>query len=137
MKDKRLDQILIDLGYVTEEQIKHALRRQRDQGGRIGSHLLHNGDITEQQLSHALSVQYEVPSFQPDRHRISVDLLEKVPFELIQKYQVFPASYDPSNSVLSLVVIDPEDDQAIAEIRRIIRCAEVALMVTPIGNGRI
>ena len=38
MKKERIDEILLRLGYVTDEQITQALARQRTHGGRIGSH---------------------------------------------------------------------------------------------------
>ena len=131
MKTRRLDEILLSLGHVTEEQVRRALRAQRDQGGRLGSHLVRSGDLDEEQLAEALALQHGVPAFRPDRQRVDADLIGRVPREVALRALVLPVRFNPSNGVLDLVAVDPDDTAAVAEIRRLIRCAEVQLSVAP------
>ena len=46
----RIDEILLDQGIASEEEIREALEYQREHGGRIGSHLIRLGFVTEEQL---------------------------------------------------------------------------------------
>lgn len=131
MKEARLDKILIGLGYVTEDQILAALQKQRGLGGRIGTHLLYAKALSEEKLAHALSLQYGVPAFQPDQHQVDPQLVKKFPLELIRRHQILPIAYNPSNGVLSLVVVDPDDSRAVAEVTRTIRCSVVEFYVAP------
>lgn len=130
MKESRLDKILVDLGYVTEDQILAALQKQRGLGGRIGSHLLYAKVLDERQLSHALSLQHGVPAFDPEIHPIDTNLLEKFPLPLIRRHQILPLAFNPSTGALSLVVVDPHNGRAVAEVTRIIQCSVVDCYVT-------
>lgn len=131
MKEARLDKILLGLGYATEEQILVALQKQQGLGGRLGTHLIYVNAISEEQLAHALSLQYGVPAYQPNEHPIDADLVRKFPLELIRKHQVLPIAYNPGNGVLGLVVVDPDNSRAVAEVTRAIRCSVVDLYVAP------
>ncbi len=131
MKESRLDKILVDLGYVTEEQVLSALQKQRGLGGRIGSHLLYAKALDEKQLTHALSLQHGVPGFDPEIHRIDTELLERFPLPLIRRHQIMPVAFQPSTGVLSLVVVDPHNSRAVAEVTRLINCSVVDCYVTP------
>lgn len=131
MKESRLDKILVDLGYVTEDQILAALQKQRGLGGRIGTHLLYAKILTESQLAHALSLQYGVPAFDPAKNEIDRELLEKFPLEIIRRHQILPVGLQPSTGILSLVVVDPENHRAVAEVTRLIQCSVVEFYVTP------
>lgn len=127
----RLDQILLRLGFATEEQITAALQRQGAEGGRLGTHLLRAGAVTAEQLSRALSEQCGVPAFSPGRHRVDAGLLARMPAELVSTTLMLPVGHDPSSGVLSVVAVDPGDEEALAEIRRHLQCAAVELFVTP------
>ena len=56
-KKRRLDEILLEQGDVSEVQIKIALKHQKIYGGKFGSHLMHHGFIDEAGLVKALSQQ--------------------------------------------------------------------------------
>ncbi len=131
MNKSRLDKILLNLGYVTEDQVMAALQKQTGLGGRLGTHLLYAGAIDEGQLAHALSMQFGVPAYNPEQHQIDENLVKTFPRELIRKHQVMPMTYNPSNGVLSLITVDPEDSRAVAEVTRSIRCSVVESFVVP------
>ncbi|MBN1141716.1 MAG: DUF4388 domain-containing protein [Deltaproteobacteria bacterium] len=129
--ENRIDQILIGLGYVTEEQIKNAVRKQRLLGGRIGTQLLKNGDVTEEELAEALSIQLQVPAFKPAQQRISPACLKKAPAALILKHEMLPAEYDAGSGLLTLVAVDPRNVRGVAEMRRAMGGTELRILVTP------
>ncbi len=130
-KERRLDQILLGLGYVTETELRSALRLQRERGGRLGSHLVQAGALDPEQLAEALSLQYGVPAFHAERRRVDTDLARLVPRETVLRTLMLPVAFDPGSGVLDLVAVDPDDAAAVEAIRRIIRCAEARLSVVP------
>lgn len=133
MNQNRLDQILIRLGYATEEQITNALQQQKMHGGRIGTHLLRNKDIDAKQLAEALSEQFGIPAYEPDKHSVDKEFVKTLPTELITGNEALPIQYDPSSGILTLVVTDPKNDAALAAVQRNVKCSKMILLVAPEG----
>ena len=133
MKKARLDQILHRLGYTSEEQIKTALIRQKERGGRLGSNLLEMKYITEQQLTQALSIQYDVAAFFPPPGGQSPpgEVLGMVPPELVRASLVIPINYDEKASTLTVVIANPEDTETLRSVARSSGCKRVSVSVAP------
>lgn len=131
MKKPRLDQILLRLGYATEDQIRHALIRQKANGERLGTHLLYLKFITEDQLVHALSQQHRVPAFDPHEHEISNDVVKKLPYELAHDLQVIPLHHDNKTGVLSVAAADPADTKGLTKIKRAFGKSKLKVYVAP------
>ena len=54
---KRIGDMLIDAGVLTEEQLTEALAKQREAGVRLGVLLIQEGYVTEQQVAYTLHQQ--------------------------------------------------------------------------------
>ncbi|MEA2083569.1 MAG: hypothetical protein U9O82_04885 [Thermodesulfobacteriota bacterium] len=111
---QRLGEILVNKGLVTPSEIDQALRLQVGGNRRVGYLLIQMGFITGDQLLEALSDQLEVPiiaikdQFSPAAKKI-------LPRYLCRKYSVLPLSLE-KNKVLNLAMLNPLDDQAIADV---------------------
>ena len=111
---QRLGEILVQKGLVTPSEIDQALRLQVGGNRRVGYLLIQMGFITGDQLLEALSDQLDVPiiaikdQFSPASKKI-------LPRYLCRKYSVMPLSLE-KNKVLNLAMINPLDDQAIADV---------------------
>ncbi len=57
----RLGELLVAVGDVTPQQVEEALRRQILHGSRIGSNLVELGFLSMDQLAHALGRQHQIP----------------------------------------------------------------------------
>ncbi|MCG4627948.1 type II secretion system protein GspE, partial [Anaerostipes hadrus] len=57
---KRLGDLLVDAGLITEEQLEQVLK-EKAAGQKLGDALLQRGLITEQQLIEALEFQLGIP----------------------------------------------------------------------------
>ncbi len=125
MSRVRLDQILLRRGLVNDDQIKQALMRQRSQGGRLGSHLFYYRFLSEEQLVNALSEQLGVPGVALSEMAVPVEVLQKVPPKLVDKFKVLPFAFDPATLVLSVAVIDPDNREAISQIQNISGAREI------------
>ncbi len=60
---KRLGEILLDLGLITEEQLAHALLIQRDEKRLLGQVLIKLGYVTPETIISALDMQ-DIPIFE-------------------------------------------------------------------------
>ena len=57
MKNKRLGEMLVDAGILSEKQIEEAIAFQKNSGKRLGTILLENHYINETQLIEVLRIQ--------------------------------------------------------------------------------
>ncbi len=133
MKKLRLDLILHRLGYVSEEHINRALIHQKQHGRKLGSNLLEMKYITEEQLTEALSVQYHVPGYFPPAYgnKPPEKILKKLPAEFAEKNLVIPLQFDAAGTTLSIVIADPKDGETIAEVGRICNCESISASIAP------
>jgi len=58
----KLGEMLITSGLISEQQLKEALKKQKETGGKLGSVLVELGFISEEKLIEFLSKQYKVQS---------------------------------------------------------------------------
>ena len=131
MKKCRLDQILLEEGYASEEQIKQALIKQKDSGGRIGSNLLQMKYITEEQLAQALAIQYGPHPPAPPPKPPRKETLSRFPVESVRQHLAIPLETgDDGNSVVVLMA-DPEDDEALGAVRKAFTVENISPVIAP------
>jgi hypothetical protein len=109
-----LARILRDRGIVTEHQLQEAIQYQVLYGGRLGTNLYELGFITEERLQEALSRAHGVPTVAVDPRTIEPEVVEAVPKKLAAKHKVFP--YRVKGKTLTLLMVDPADHRAVAEV---------------------
>jgi DNA-binding response OmpR family regulator len=129
MSSVRLDQILLRRGLVSEEQIKQALLRQRSHGGRLGSHLFYYRFLSEEQLVNALAEQLGVPGVMLSETAVPAEVAQKVPAKLVDKFQVLPFAFDPVSLSLSIAVVDPDNKEALEQIKNVSGAREIKQFV--------
>ncbi len=116
MAYKRLGDLLVDAGLLTEEELDLALVGQKDAGQRLGSYLISSGIITEAQLIEALQFQLGVEFVDLSRVSIELELASLVPKSLAKKHNVVPVSLNKDE--LTLAMSDPLNFYAIEDIKR-------------------
>jgi type IV pilus assembly protein PilB len=113
--DNRLGELLVKAGLVTNEQLAEATAAQRNQGGRVGSHLVNLGHLEENQLVDFLSRHFGVPSV--DLRTIEIDdaVLNIIPADVARKYTVLPVS--KTGARVTIAMIDPTNVFAMDDIK--------------------
>jgi type IV pilus assembly protein PilB len=113
--DNRLGELLVKAGLVTSEQLAEATAVQRNQGGRVGSHLVNLGHLEENQLVDFLSRHFGVPSV--DLRNIEIDdaVLNIIPADVARKYTVLPVS--KTGARVTIAMIDPTNVFAMDDIK--------------------
>jgi len=111
---KRISDILMEAGLITQHQLDHALMLQKSKHKRIGKILVELGYVTEIQIAEALAKQLGLPFVDCTKHRLTPELRNLIPWEMVQKKLVLPLELDGRS--LTLAMADPLDYETIGEI---------------------
>jgi type IV pilus assembly protein PilB len=106
----------MDAGLLTETQLRSALAEQRKWGGKLGHTLVQMGFVDENSMVHALSRQLHVPVVELDTLVPPEYLLQLFPVDLAERYTVFPVSADLAQKTLTLASPDPSNVDALQEL---------------------
>lgn len=109
----RLGDILLDEGFLTEEQLTKAIREKKPRV-MLGDWLLQRGDITRPQLGQALARQFEVPYEELDTNAINPQIIRLLPEKFSRSRQVLPIGVHRRS--LRLAMVAPDDIETIAEV---------------------
>ncbi|MFC1769716.1 type II secretion system ATPase GspE [Nitrospirota bacterium] len=126
---KSIGEILLDLGYVTEDDIWKALDVQRAEGHKrkLGQ-VLRERFISEEQLLEALSIQFNLPLL--DKSQLPDVLpIEKVSFEFMKQHLVLPLAFD--GRVMEIAMADPTAMDAVDSLRVSFDCKIKIFLTTP------
>ena len=111
---KRLGDLLVESGLITEEQLSKALQEKLPDE-KLGDTLLREGYITEQQLIEVLEFQLGVPHVNIHQYPIDPEIVQLVPKEIAKRYQVMPIRSEGNQ--LFIAMADPMDYFAMEELR--------------------
>src|SRR5690625_1167813 len=114
MSRKRLGDLLVDAGLISESQLTSALGEKLP-NEKLGDTLLRAGYITEQQLIEVLEFQLGIPHININQYPINQDIIHLVPKEIAKRYQVMPIRTEDNQ--LFIAMADPRDYFAIEECR--------------------
>ena len=116
MAQRRLGQILVDLGYLTEDQLWDVLEEQKQSPGEIiGQVAIRMGLVTEVQVTEALAEQWGMPVVSLAETTIPPNVLEIVPQTMADIYKIMPVSL--KNNVLTVAMADPQNVAALDDLR--------------------
>lgn len=116
---KKLGNILIDKGVITEEQLQTALMEQKLVGKRLGEYLVEADIISEYTLAEALAEQFSFESVELTKENVNYEFLSTFSPCLIKKYMVVP--FDCSEECISIALVDPVDTSAAMNIAKLLK----------------
>lgn len=117
MAYKRLGDVLLAAGVITEEQLHEALQKQKSSDKRLGELLIEDKFISEQELIHALEDQLGVDFIDLTKQVIPENLASLVPKTVAKQYNVVPVNLDRDG--LYLAMVDPLNFMAVEEVKKI------------------
>lgn len=116
IQKKRIGEILISKGLITQQHLEQALELQRENRKRVGEIWVEAGIISEEILARALATQYSVPYFDMSNYQPKDELLALVPDSLIHQYRVLPVRL--LGNTLTIVTADPTNVVSFQNIAR-------------------
>ena len=111
---RRLGDLLVAEGLISEAQLKQALAEQKGKTEKLGSILARLGFITEEQLIGFLSRQYGIPSITLSNVDVDAETLRLVPPPIARKYEVLPVKR--IGGTLTLAMADPTNVFALDDV---------------------
>lgn len=111
---KRIGDLLIQAGMLTEDQLQDTLTTKRE-GQKIGDALLEKGYINEQQLIEVLEFQLGIPQVSLYRYQVDLSLLNLVSKEFAFRNILLPIKKEGNQ--LTVAMYDPMDYIALDDLR--------------------
>jgi type IV pilus assembly protein PilB len=115
MVRKKIGEMLIEAGLLTERQLRTALSEQRRWGGTLGRALIDERFVTEADLLSVLSRQFNLPIIDLDQLAIAQGVLDLVPAEIARELTVVP--FAQAGKSLDVAMVDPTNVGVIDELR--------------------
>ena len=104
---KKIAEILKEEGLITDEQVRQAIAMQARTDKRLGEILVDLGFVNERELADALARQYGYRRVYLQDAAVDRAMLELVPRDLLERYDVFPVALDGPRIILAMA--DPID----------------------------
>lgn len=117
---KRLGDLLIEAGLLTQESLEKALSVQKKTGERLGRVLINLGYITEEAMIEVLEFQLGVPHVNLSNMMINRDVAAAIPATLAERYQVIPIKKEGKK--LTLAMVDPTNFFAVDDVQMVTGC---------------
>jgi len=118
---KRIGELLVEAGVLSQSQLEQALFAQRKDGRKLGQLLIELGLVSEIQLTQTLSRQLSVPWVSLYHVDFSRSLLNLVAREAAEKYclvPIFVRRVRKQGETLYVAMDDPTNDGAIEDVAR-------------------
>lgn len=116
MAARKFGAILVDLGYLTEDQVWDVVEQQKQTTGTLfGEVALQMGLITPTQITDALAEQCGMPVVNLAETTIPPKVLELVPQTMAELYKIMPVSL--KNDVLTVAMAEPQNLGALDDLR--------------------
>ncbi len=116
MAIRRIGQILVDLGFLREEQLEMLLEEQQQRPGEmLGQIAMSMGLVTDDQLAQALAEQMGMQVVSLSDVVIPPEVLTHITEPMAQLYRIIPLSFE--DNTLTIAMCDPQKLSIIDELR--------------------
>jgi type IV pilus assembly protein PilB len=111
----------VKLGKVTREQVHEALKAQQAQAGRkVGEILVDLGYITDDDIRAALAGQAGIEQVILRDREISDETFAAIPATTATTYQIVPIKFDPVKNAIAVAVKSPDNFAAVDDLRNLL-----------------
>jgi len=116
MAMRRLGQVLVDLGFITDEQLDALVAEQAQRPGEmIGQIAMDMGLVNDEQLAQALAEQLGLQVINLADVTVPQEVLNQVTEPMAQLYRIVPVSF--KDNVLTVAMCDPQKLSVLDELR--------------------
>ncbi len=118
---RRLGEMLVSEGIITQEQLQEALKRQQELGGKLGENLSELGYIeSEEAIIEILGQQLNVGALKLSEMELDPDVVELIPAEMAQKLCCI--GVDRDGNTLTVAIADPSNVFSIDSLKFVTGC---------------
>jgi type IV pilus assembly protein PilB len=117
---KKLGQMLIEEGLLTEAQLNGALAEHKKSGLKLGQYITRKGMVNENQIVQMLSRQLKIEKYDPNRYPLDMTLAVLIPLDTAQKHLVAPLR--KKGRLLTVALPDPLDINTLDSVEIMTNC---------------
>lgn len=112
---KKIGELLVDAGLISENDLNFALEQQRKVGKKLGEILLEGDFIKERDIVEVLKGQMGVPSVELDKEQINPDIPKMINENIARRHTMIPFKFDGDR--IALAIGDPLNVVALEDVR--------------------
>ena len=102
INSKPLGELLLDRGVINQSQMDQGLALQREKGGLIGEILVELGFVKEDDIAQALTAQYGFPYLPLGNYDVDKDITNIIPGRVARQYLLVPIDKIGNNLTLAM-----------------------------------
>ena len=125
IKEKTLEEILIERGLLTEEQLKSAKKEAQETGKPLKDVLIESGFLSKEHMPLLLGIELGVKTVDLANVIVEPEVANLVPEHVVRKLKVLPLFKE--GNTLTVAMADPTDVRVIDELHR-----TTGLMIEPV-----
>ena len=112
--------MLVQKGYITDDQLSQALEEQREKKQRLGEVLISLGFVSEEQFATVYCDQSGIEPVDLKEVKLNEELLQMVGEDVMRKQELMPFAYDEDNfNCIKVAMADPMNLGAMDDIQLI------------------
>jgi type IV pilus assembly protein PilB len=128
-----LGELLVKMGIISDGQLTQALEAQTGSTKRLGQILTDMGFVTRSLLADALCIQLGISGMELGESLPDSELLGKVSITFLRRKRVMPLRFDRDNRLLTVLMEDPTDREAIMDLEKTFK-ADVEPIMSRAGS---
>ncbi len=129
-KGLRIGRILTKIGKVTREQVHEGLALQKQRRGPLGQILIDLGYVNDDDVTLARAIQDGMQVVDLEDFDIPNTVLKQIPAEMANAYQVLPLMFDEQKNTLTVALKTADNFRAVDDLR-LLMGFNVEAMVAP------
>ncbi len=129
---KRLGEILVDKGLVTENELKKALRKSRENGKPLGETLVELGYVTWDEIVNALAEQRGVKPLENVPTDIPPEVLSRIPRNVMEELRVIPIGVKEDGRLVVVTDITADLQKIQSSLRFLLGSEPEILLTSPV-----
>src|SRR6476619_2838370 len=111
----RLGELLTKASLITQDQLKEALKMQKETGGKLGETLIKLGFVSEEDITECQSQQFGVPSINLQHFEIDPAVIKLISGDVARKYKILPIN--KTGATIIIAMADPTNVFAMDDIK--------------------
>jgi len=111
----RLGELLTKASLISHDQLKEALKIQKETGGKLGETLIKLNFVSEEDITECLSQQFGVPSINLAHFEIDTGVIKLIPADVARKYNILPVN--KTGATITIAMADPTNVFAMDDIK--------------------
>ena len=98
--ERRIGDIVVDLGYTSRESVESAVVKAREIGQPVGRVLVERGSVTPNQLSHALAERFGLDHVDLNAYPVDIGAVGLVPPDMVRRHHALPIGFLDERTLL-------------------------------------